>query len=93
MATIEMMVHHMQKLFQSDQPLIHMLSFEEWAAQHGIKYKPVIEAAIAKQAVLHGLDITGVAKDTGEYRRMKARTRGEAPGKPGKTKNKPRPIS
>lgn len=95
MATIEMMINHLQKLFQSEQPLTHMLSFEDWAAQHGIKYKPVIEAALAKQTVLHGLDFAGVAKDTGEYRRMKARTRGEDPVKPGskKGKNKPRPIT
>jgi len=95
MATIEMMVHQMQKLFKSDQPLTHMLSFEEWSAQHGIKYKPVIEAAIAKQTVLYGMDITGVAKDTGEYRRMKDRSRGVAPVKlsGAKNKNKPRPIS
>ncbi len=95
MATIEMMVHHMQKLFKAEQPLKHMLSFEEWSAQHGIKYKPVIEAAIAKQTVLHGMDITGVAKDTGEYRRMKDRARGEEPAKRNgsKNKNKPRPVS
>jgi hypothetical protein len=95
MATIEMMVHHMQKIFKSEQPLTHMLSFEEWSAQHGIKYKPVIEAAIAKQTVLYGKDIAGVAKDTAEYRRMKDRTRGIEPVKldGSKGKIKPRPVS
>lgn len=95
MATIEMMVNHMQKLFKAEQPLANMLSFEEWSAQHGIKYKPIIEEVISKQTVLYGMDIAGVAKDTGEYRRMKERTRGievkksENP----KGKNKPRPVS
>jgi transposase-like protein len=95
MTTIEMMVHHMQKIFKAEQPLTHMLSFEEWSAQHGIKYKPVIEAAIAKQTVLYGMDIAGVAKDTAEYRRMKDRARGIEPTKldGSKGKNKPRPVS
>lgn len=93
MATIEMMVSHMRKLFNTEQPLQHMLSFEDWAAQNSIKYKPVLEAAIAKQTVLYGMDIAGVAKDTGEYRRMKERTRGDQSSRSVTNKNKNKPIS
>lgn len=93
---IEMMVHHMQKLFQSEQPLTHMLSFEEWAAQHGIKYQPVIEAAIAKQTELHRGEVsptaflTSTPRDTREYRKVKDRAQGIGPD--GKPKKPPRPY-
>lgn len=93
---VEMMVHHMQKLFQAEQPLTHMLSFEDWAAQHGIKYKPVIEAAIAKQSELHRGEIapvmfgTSAPKDTHEYRKIKNRAQNLDPD--GKPKKPPRPT-
>lgn len=93
---IEMMVHHMQKLFQAEQPLTHMLSFEDWASQHGIKYKPVIEASIAKQTELHRGEvspatfITSMPKDTHEYRKIKDRAQGLGPD--GKPRKPPRPT-
>jgi transposase-like protein len=92
---IEMMINHMQKLFKAEQPLTHMLSFEEWAAQHGIKYQPVLEAEIVKQTELYRGETTGVAKDTHEYRRQKERAMGNnsAIKDHPNNKHKPRPIS
>lgn len=92
---VEMMMLHMQKLFQAEQPLTHMLSFEDWAAQHGIKYKPVIEAAMAKQNELYRGEVspitfgTSTPKDTHEYRKIKDRAQNIGPD--GKPKKPPRP--
>ncbi len=73
LATIEMMVRHLQKLFKAEQPLKHFMSFDEWALKHGKSYKTAIKEAIAKQQLLFTGESTTAPKDTREYRKQKDR--------------------
>lgn len=72
-ATIESMVRQMQKLFKSQQPLTHFLSFEEWSLKHGNSYKKRIQHELGKQREMHRADTTGQPFDTREYARQRNR--------------------
>lgn len=68
---IEMMVAHLQKIFQAQKPLQNLMSFEEWALKHGKSYKLALEKSLLKQTErLRGYSV-GQEIDTAEVRRQK----------------------
>lgn len=88
LATVEMMVQHMQKLFKAQQPLKNFMSFEEWSLKHGASYKNALQKAQAKITErFRGYNV-GQEEDTAEVRRQRSRVEQDMdPDKP----NSPRP--
>lgn len=75
LATVELMVRQMQKMFKSQQPLTNFMTFEEWSLKHGKSYKERIKHEMHKQQELHTGENPNAPKDTAEYRRQKERAR------------------
>lgn len=75
LATVELMVRHMQKIFKSNQPLTHLMSFDEWSLKHGKSYKQRIEHELAKKQELFTGETPNAPKDTAEYRKQKDRSK------------------
>lgn len=70
---VEMMVQHMQKLFNTDQPMKHFMSFDEWSIKHGSRYKLAMQQALAKQSERFMGYSLGQEHDTAEVRRQRTR--------------------
>lgn len=70
-ATVELMIQHMRRLFQANEPLKHVLSFDEWAISHGKGYKTALQEALAKQVERFRGFSVGQESDTAEVRRAK----------------------
>jgi transposase-like protein len=88
--TVEAMVRQMQKLFKSQQPLTHFMSFEEWSLKHGTSYKKRIQHEFSRKQELYRGDTTGVPHDTREYARQKNRAHNPHDHTPHKPKPKNR---
>lgn len=74
-ATVEMMIQHMQKLFKSDAPLKNFMSFDEWVLKHGKNYKIIIQQAIKKQTEMFRGFSLEQPSDTAEMRKSKERAK------------------
>ncbi len=68
---VEMMVAHLQKIFNAQKPLQSLMSFDEWALKHGKNYKLSLEKSLLKLTErLRGYSVTQEL-DTAEVRRQK----------------------
>jgi transposase-like protein len=77
-SAVEVMVRHMQKMFNAQQPMKNFLSFEEWSAQHGTHYQKVLEKALDKIAErMRGYSV-GQEQDTAEVRKQRTRAEKDA---------------
>lgn len=75
MATVERMIRHMRNLFNAEQPLKHMLSYDQWMATRGGKVQETLQRDLDIKAEQHTGYTPGgkAARDTAEVRRQKTR--------------------
>ncbi len=90
LSIVEHMVRQMQKLFKAQQPLTHLMSFEEWSLIHGKSYKDRIRNEMATKQELYSGENPNMPKDTAEYRRQKTRARDPKDNTPHRIKPKNR---
>lgn len=72
--TVEIMIRHMQELFNTSEPLKHFLSFDEWILEnkeHKLAVKEYIEK---KQELYTGMNVAQ-PKDTAEVRKQRNRSK------------------
>ncbi len=69
--TVELMIQHLQRLFNTQEPLKHFLPFDEWYITHGKGFKTAMQDALAKQVEKFRGFSVGQEKDTAEVRRQK----------------------
>lgn len=74
-ATVELMIQHMQRIFKANEPLKHLLPFDQWYATHGKGYKTAMQEALAKQVERFRGFSVGQEADTAEVRRQKNRSK------------------
>lgn len=72
-ATVELMIEYMQKLFKAKQPLTNFLTFDEWSLRYGKSYQQAMQQNLNKKEVLFKGDTAKTPTDTAEYRRQKNR--------------------
>lgn len=72
---VEMMIHHMQKIFNTNEPMKHFMSFDEWSLKVGKSYKTALKEALAKQTERFLGFSVGQEVDTAEVRRHKNKSK------------------
>lgn len=73
--TVELMIQHMQRIFNANEPMKHFLPFDKWSASHGKGYKVAMQEALAKQMERFRGFSLGQEADTAEVRRNKNKSK------------------
>ncbi len=74
-SVVEVMIQQMQRLFKTNEPMQHFMSFDEWSLKVGKSYKAALQEAIAKQVERFRGYSLGQEADTAEVRRQKNRNK------------------